>query len=69
MDFGRLKDIKIHGWGKVLHIIVMGLTYPLRHFFKFLAFLLVFIVILMAIPMMFGVSYKDIPSWYLLRYD
>ena len=69
MDFGRLKDLKLQGFGKVVHLAVMGLTYPLRHFFKFLAFLIVFIVIAAAIPMMRGVSYKDIPDWYLLRYE
>ena len=69
MELDRLKDIKLHGVGKIVHILVMIITYPLRHFFKFLAFLIVFVVILAAIPMMKGVRYTDIPDWYLLRYD
>ncbi len=69
MELDRLKDIKLHGAGKVFHMLVMIITYPLRHFFKFLAFLIVFVVILAAIPMMKGVRYTDIPDWYMLRYD
>ena len=69
MELDRLKDIKLHGVGKILHMLVMIITYPLRHFFKFLAFLIIFVVILAAIPMMKGVRYTDIPDWYMLRYD
>ncbi len=69
MDFGRLKDVKLHGFGKIMHGFVMVITYPLRHFFKFIAYAFVFAVILAAIPMMQGVRYTDIFDWYLLRYE
>lgn len=69
MELDRLKDIRLRGIGKLLHVMVMIITYPLRHFFKFLAFLIVFVVILAAIPMIQGVRYTDIPDWYLLRYE
>lgn len=68
MELDRFKDVKLHGIGKILHQIVLILTYPFRHIFKFLAFLFVAGVILASIPMMKGVSYTHIVDWYLLRY-
>lgn len=69
MEMDHIKDMRVKGVGKFIHSILMFLTYPVRHVFKFLAFLFVLLVILAAIPMVQGVSYRHILDWYLLRYN
>lgn len=69
MELDRFKDIRMQGSGKFFHRIVMFITYPLRHFFKFMIFTFVGGVILAAIPMSQGVSSRHIVDWYLLRYN
>ena len=69
MKFESLKSLRLKGIGKFIHSVFMFLTYPFRHGFKFLGLLFVGIVILAAIPMSQGVSYKHIFDWYMLRYD
>ncbi len=66
MELDRLKDIRIRGFAKLFHRLFMGLTYPLRHPFRFLAFLLVLVLILVAVPLIKGVSWRQIPAWYSL---
>ncbi len=69
MHLDRLKSIRIHGLNKLFHVLFLGLTFPLRHPFKFLSLLFVCLVLLASIPMMQGVSYRHIIDWYLLRND
>lgn len=69
MKFESLKGLRLHGIAKAIHRFFLIITFPLRRCFLFLGLLLVFVVIMAAIPMSQGVSYKHIVDWYLLRYD
>lgn len=69
MSFESLKSLRVQGIGKFIHKVFMALTYPFRHGFKFFGLLFAGIVILAAIPMSQGVSYKHVIDWYLLKYD
>lgn len=69
MELDRLKTIRLHGFSKLIHTLVMIVTYPLRHIFKTLFVLFVAIVIIIAVPLIKGVPFGSIADWYLLRYD
>ncbi|MBQ8869904.1 MAG: hypothetical protein IJ019_00835 [Alphaproteobacteria bacterium] len=69
MKFESLKGIRLQGIAKSIHKFFLMITYPFRHSFKFLGFLVVGIVLFAAIPMIQGVSYKHVFDWYMLRYD
>ncbi len=69
MKFESLKGLRLQGVGKAIHKFFLVITFPLRRGFLFLGLLFVFIVIMAAIPMSQGVSYKHITDWYLLKYD
>ena len=69
MKFESLKGIRLQGIGKAIHKFFLAITFPFRRCFLFLGLLLVGVVIIAAIPMSQGVSYKHIVDWYLLRYD
>ena len=64
MELDRLKDIKIHGMAKFFHWIFMTLTYPLRHPFRFIIFLLAIALALLAVPLAQHVPLKNTLSWY-----
>lgn len=68
MELDRLKDIRLSGLGRVLHKLVMILTYPFRHIFKFLGLVVVLMVFLAAVPMIQGVRSDRILNWYLESY-
>lgn len=69
MEFESLKGLRLQGIAKAIHKFFLIITFPLRRVFLFLGLLLVFVVVIAAIPMSQGVSYKHIVDWYLLRYD
>lgn len=69
MEMDHVKDMRVKGAGKFFYGLVMLITYPLRHFFKFIGFILVSTVFLAAVPMSQGVSYRHVLDWYLLRYQ
>lgn len=64
MELDRLKDIKIHGMAKFFHWVFMTLTYPLRHPFRFIIFLLAIALALLAVPLAQHVPLKNTLSWY-----
>lgn len=65
MQIDHIKDMKIKGFGKVIHRIFLFVTYPIRHVFKFFAYSFVLLVALMAVPMSQGVDHKNVLQWYL----
>lgn len=67
MELDHVKDMRVKGAGKFFHRLVMFVTYPFRHIFKFSAFLFVGCVLLAAVPMSQGVSYRHVLDWYLMR--
>lgn len=56
----RSDDFKLDGFAGVLHSIVMFLTFPFRH----IVFLVVLIAILLAMPLFYGVKFRDTWYWY-----
>lgn len=69
MELDRLKTIRVHGFAKLVHTLVMIITYPLRHIFKTLFALFIAAVIIIAVPMIKGIPFAGIANWYLMRYD
>jgi hypothetical protein len=69
MDLVRLKSIRLHGLSKFFHNIFMILTYPLRHIFIFSTCVIIFLAVLIALPLLFGVSVNHVGDWYLLKCD
>lgn len=67
MDLVRLKSIRLHGLSKFFHKVFMFLTYPLRHIFIFSTCVIIFLAVLIALPLLFGVSANHIGDWYLLK--
>ena len=70
MQFESLRDLRMKGFGKFMHALVMFITYPLRHFFKFLLLLLfLLLVFLVVFPLTQKVAVKDIPQFYQKQYE
>ena len=69
MDLVRLKSIRLHGLSKFFHKVFMGLTDPLRHIVIFSACVIMFLAVLIALPLLFGVSVNHVGDWYLLKCD
>ena len=69
MDLVRLKSIRLHGLSKFFHKVFMVLTYPLRHIFIFSTCVIIFLAVLIALPLLFGVSVNHVGDWYLLKCD
>lgn len=59
-----LKNLGLEGMAKWVHRFVMFVTYPFRHFYAFLIMLLIIIAICVTVPLLKGVSLKEIPTWY-----
>ena len=58
MEFESLRDLRLHGFAKIFHHIFMFFTYPIRHPFKFVVFLLVLAILL------FVASFCVLPDYY-----
>ena len=69
MRFESLKGIRLQGIGKSIHKFFLITTYPFRHSFKFLGFVIVGVVFFASIPMIRGVAFEHILDWYMLKYD
>lgn len=69
MELDRLKTIRLHGFGKFFHRVFMVLTYPLRHIFIFATCVVIFLAVLIALPLFFGVSVNHVADWYMLKCD
>ena len=69
MDLIRLKTFRLHGAAKFFHTLFMIVTYPLRHIFVFLTSVVIFLAVLIALPMLFGISAEHIGDWYMLKCD
>ena len=69
MKFESLKGVRLQGIGKSIHKFFLMITYPFRHSFKFLGFVIVGVVFFAAVPMIRGVSFGHILDWYMLKYD
>jgi len=70
MEFGSLRDLRLKGIAKFLHGLFMLITYPLRHFFKFLLFvLLLLLIVLLLMPLSKGVKLTQIPQWYEQKFE
>ncbi len=67
MDLIRLKTFRLHGAAKFFHTLFMIITYPLRHIFIFLTCVVIFLAVLIALPMLFGISAEHIGDWYMLK--
>jgi len=67
MKFESLKGVRLQGIAKSIHKFFLIVTYPFRHSFKFLGFLIVGLVFFASIPMMRGVSFEHILDWYMLK--
>lgn len=52
------------GW---LHRLVMLITFPIRKFWLFVTVLLIILVILVAIPMFYGIRFHDVWDWYMVK--
>ena len=69
-NFESLRDLRMKGFGKFMHGFVMFITYPIRHFFKFLLFLLFLLLIfLIVFPLTQKVAVKDMPHFYKTQYE
>lgn len=66
MHLDRLKDIKLQGFPKFLHTLFLVMTYPLRHFGRFLLYVILIVLALALIPLLLGVQYDNIWDWYFL---
>ncbi len=64
MHLDRLKSFRLHGVSKFFHTVFMVVTYPLRHWFRFLIFVFILVVIAGAVPMSQGIRWNEIPGWY-----
>lgn len=70
MQFESLRDLRMKGLNKFVHGCLMFVTYPIRHFFKFLLFLIVVLLIaLIVFPLTQKVEWKDLPTWYKTKYE
>lgn len=67
MSMSDFKALRLHGFGKFLHSIVMFVTYPFRHPLRLLIFLAVVLGILCAIPLIKGVPLTKAPAWYAMQ--
>ena len=63
-----LKNLGLEGMAKWVHRFVMFVTYPFRHFYVFLIVLLVIASICVAVPLLNGASFKEIPTWYAQKF-
>lgn len=52
------------GW---LHRLVMLITFPIRKFWMIVAVLAVVLIILIAIPMFYGIPLRDVWDWYMIK--
>ena len=64
-----LKDLKLEGFAKHFHAFVMFITYPFRHFYKFLLIVLLIAAVIICVPLFNGVSFEKIPSWYMQTFS
>lgn len=52
------------GW---LHRLVMFITFPIRKFWMIVTVLLLILMILIAIPMFYGIPLRDVWDWYMIK--
>lgn len=52
------------GW---LHRMVMLITFPIRKFWLIVSMLLIVLIILIAIPMFYGIQLRDVWDWYMVK--
>ena len=52
------------GW---LHRMVMLITFPIRKFWLIVSVLLIVLIILIAIPMFYGIQLRDVWDWYMVK--
>jgi len=57
-------DMQMSGFLGWIHKIVMFITWPFRRFKLLLSIIIGVLVVMITIPMCYGVAFKDIPSWY-----
>ncbi len=57
-------DMQMSGFLGWVHKIVMFITWPFRRFKLLLSIIIGVLVVMIIIPMCYGVAFRDIPSWY-----
>lgn len=67
MSMGDFKSLRLHGFSKFLHSVVMFVTYPFRHPLKLLILLAVVLGILCVVPIVKGVPLSAAPAWYMAQ--
>ena len=69
----RLKEkseymaMRISGFLGWLHRVVMLITFPIRKFWLIFSVLLIVLIILIAIPMFYGIQLRDVWDWYMVK--
>lgn len=58
------KDLRLSGFVKWFHHLVLFITYPFRHFYIFFSVLLLALIFIIGIPLLHDIPLKQIPSWY-----
>lgn len=57
-------EMRINGLLGWVHKVVMFITFPFRKFWQIISVLLLLLIVIIAIPMFYGVAFTDIIDWY-----
>ncbi|MBO4293944.1 MAG: hypothetical protein J5896_00685 [Alphaproteobacteria bacterium] len=60
----NFKDLRMSGFVKWFHHLIMFITYPFRHFYIFFSVVLLACIFIIGIPLLHDVPFKQIPAWY-----
>ena len=57
-------EMQMNGFLGWVHKVVMFLTWPFRRFKLLLSIIIGVLIVMIIVPMCYGVAFRDIPSWY-----
>lgn len=60
-------EMRLSGWLAWVHRLVMFITFPIRKFWQILLAVAVIFIVIIAVPMCYGVRFADIGDWYLQK--
>lgn len=59
--------MRVNGFLGWIHRMVMLITFPIRKFWAIVTVLVVVLAILIAIPLFYGIPFRDIWDWYMIK--
>lgn len=59
--------MRVNGFLGWIHRMVMLITFPIRKFWAIVTILVVVLAILIAIPLFYGIPFRDIWDWYMIK--